>query len=89
MSAGPVLYVLERYPELSQTFVAGEIGELASSGVAVEVLALAPGTHQPDDGAVPAVYPADRGPAGRLAALGVLAGRHPRACARLVMRAWR
>ena len=86
MSAGPVLYVLERYPELSQTFVAGEIGELASSGVAVEVLALAPGTHQPDDGAVPAVYPADRGPAGRLAALGVLAGRHPRACARLVMR---
>jgi glycosyltransferase involved in cell wall biosynthesis len=86
VSAGPVLYVLERYPELSQTFVAGEIDELRSRGVAVEVLALAPGTPQPGDGAAPAAYPADRGPAGRLAALGALAWRRPRACARLVTR---
>jgi colanic acid/amylovoran biosynthesis glycosyltransferase len=39
-----VAYVLERYPELSQTFVEDELRELARTGVELEVLALAPGT---------------------------------------------
>jgi colanic acid/amylovoran biosynthesis glycosyltransferase len=38
-----VAYVLERYPELSQTFVEDELRELARTGPAPEVLALRPG----------------------------------------------
>jgi colanic acid/amylovoran biosynthesis glycosyltransferase len=36
-------YVLERYPELTQTFVEAELRELARAGDAVDVLALGPG----------------------------------------------
>jgi colanic acid/amylovoran biosynthesis glycosyltransferase len=38
-------YVLERYPELSQTFVEDELRELKRRGEEIEVLALAPGEH--------------------------------------------
>ena len=40
---GPVLYILDRYPELSQTFVRNEILELRRQGVPVLVAALRPG----------------------------------------------
>jgi colanic acid/amylovoran biosynthesis glycosyltransferase len=67
-------YVLERYPELSQTFVEDELRELRRAGDEVAVLALAPG----DDArlAEPTLTPwYPRGPAARLAAF----ARHPAA----------
>ncbi|MEA2308498.1 MAG: colanic acid/amylovoran biosynthesis glycosyltransferase [Thermoleophilaceae bacterium] len=71
MSRAPVLYVLERYPELSQTFVEGEIRELIAAGQPVEVVALGAGRALGYEPAVAAVYPA--GPVARVAAL----ARHP------------
>ncbi len=38
-------YVLERYPELSQTFVEDELRELKRQGDEIEVMALQPGEH--------------------------------------------
>jgi colanic acid/amylovoran biosynthesis glycosyltransferase len=40
-----IAYVLERYPELSQTFVEDELRELARTGPTPEVLALQPGAR--------------------------------------------
>jgi glycosyltransferase involved in cell wall biosynthesis len=76
-------YVLERYPELSQTFVEAELRELAREGQPPDVLAL-----QPGDGAelaeprFEATYP----PRGwrRLAALAGAAARSPRPAATFV-----
>jgi len=61
-----LLYVLERYPELSQTFVAQEILGLADLGVKVSVVALEPGAG----GLTPApvVYANSAGPTRRLTA---------------------
>jgi glycosyltransferase involved in cell wall biosynthesis len=42
-------YVLQRFPQLSQTFVSNEVRELRAQGVTVDVVALAPG----DDGLDP------------------------------------
>lgn len=73
-------YVLERYPELTQTFVEAELRELARAGDEVDVLAL-----QPGDGAglaepaFEAAYPA-RG-AARAVALARAAAASPRAAA--------
>ncbi|MEA2387566.1 MAG: hypothetical protein QOG41_339, partial [Thermoleophilaceae bacterium] len=67
MSRAPVLYVLERYPELSQTFVEGEIRELIAAGQPVEVVALGAGRALGYEPAVAAAYPA--GPVARVAAL--------------------
>ncbi len=38
----PLLSVLARYPQISETFVEGELRELVARGVPVEVVALAP-----------------------------------------------
>ncbi|HEX8053794.1 MAG TPA: hypothetical protein VF517_12445, partial [Thermoleophilaceae bacterium] len=76
-------YVLERYPELTQTFVEAELRELARTGHEPEVLAL-----QPGDGAALAeaafgpIYPA-RG-AARVAALARTLARSPREAAAFV-----
>jgi glycosyltransferase involved in cell wall biosynthesis len=43
-------YVLARYPQLSQTFVSNEVGELRAQGLAVDVVALAPGDPGLDAG---------------------------------------
>ena len=46
-----VLYVLYRYPQLSQTFVRDEIWALRGAGIRVDVLSLDdPGEDRPDDG---------------------------------------
>jgi colanic acid/amylovoran biosynthesis glycosyltransferase len=82
VSGEPVLYVLDRYPELSQTFVEGEIVELCASGLPVEVIALAPGRATGGRPAATADYPA--APVERLFASAVLAARHPIACARML-----
>jgi len=66
--ADPILYVLERYPELSQTFVEGEIRALRDSGTRVEVAAIRPG-FTPAGSEPPAAahvnYPRDNGIARR------------------------
>lgn len=90
MSDGPVLFVLERYPALSQTFVEGELRELVAAGVPVEVVALergdlgraalAGGTDPP----APVDYRA--APVERLFAAVALAARRPAACARMLAR---
>jgi colanic acid/amylovoran biosynthesis glycosyltransferase len=43
-------YVLARYPQLSQTFVSNEVRELRAQGLAVDVVALAPGDPGLDPG---------------------------------------
>ena len=73
-------YVLERYPELTQTFVEAELGELARTGHEPEVLALAPGAGA--DLAEAAFEPAYPPPgAARLAALAGALARSPREAA--------
>jgi colanic acid/amylovoran biosynthesis glycosyltransferase len=70
-------YVLERYPELSQTFVEDELRELKRQGDEIEVLALAPGEHaELSEPAFEPSYPSSLVP--RLAALAKLSARHPR-----------
>lgn len=86
-----VLYVLERYPELSQTFVHGEIAALRAIGWQVDVVALQPGSsggaEQP---AARPVYAGDAGAGERLAALARLGTSRPRALGRYLARerAW-
>ena len=79
-----VAYVLERYPELTQTFVEAELGELARVGDEVDVLAL-----QAGDGAEIAeatfapAYPAPG--AARVGALAAAAAANPRVAARFLL----
>lgn len=86
-----VLYVLERYPELSQTFVQGEMAALAAMGWPVEAVALAAGTTR---GADPPVgrplYAGDAGARRRALAVLRLLGSSPRALGRFLARerAW-
>jgi glycosyltransferase involved in cell wall biosynthesis len=69
-------YVLERYPELSQTFVEDELRELERAGDGVELLALEPGSRpELSDARFEAAYP-PRGTE-RLAAFAELAARSP------------
>jgi colanic acid/amylovoran biosynthesis glycosyltransferase len=69
-------YVLERYPELSQTFVEDELRELARVGDEVEVLALGSGERPELAGSrFEPLYP-PTGPA-RMGALAALAARRP------------
>lgn len=88
----PVLYVLERYPELSQTFVEGEIRELVAAGVPVEVLALAPGRTAPgqDPPAARPHYAGAAAPVARVRAAASVAAREPGAVAAFLgrERAW-
>jgi len=86
-----VLYVLERHPELSQTFVHGEIAALRKMGWPVDVVALQPGSSGGDE--PPArrpVYAGDARAGARLAALVRLGASRPRALARYAARerAW-
>jgi glycosyltransferase involved in cell wall biosynthesis len=70
-------YVLERYPELTQTFVEDELRELARTGHEPEVLALQPGDGAAlADAAFDPIHPA-RG-AARVAALARTLARSPR-----------
>lgn len=86
-----VLYVLERHPELSQTFVHGELAALRAMGWQVDVVALQPGVS---GGVEPAaarpVYAADADARERLTALARLGGSRPRSLARYLVRerAW-
>ena len=48
MTTAPVVYVLDSYVELSQTFVREEVRELRRRGVTVHVVALARGDVDPD-----------------------------------------
>ena len=76
-------YVLERYPELTQTFVEAELRELARGGDELEVLALQAGDGaELADTAFEPRYPA-RG-AARVAALGRAAAGKPRVAAAFV-----
>jgi colanic acid/amylovoran biosynthesis glycosyltransferase len=76
-------YVLERYPELSQTFVEDELRELRRTGDQVEVLALQPGGGADlADPQFEAAYPPRT--AARLAAL----ARHPATLPLLSSSAW-
>jgi glycosyltransferase involved in cell wall biosynthesis len=78
-----VTYVLERYPELSQTFVEAELRELRRTGVELEVLALAPGADaELADARFRARHPA--APARRLPALAGVALGRPRESLRFV-----
>lgn len=76
-------YVLERYPELTQTFVEAELRELARAGDEVDVLALEPGEGAglAEPSSEPA-YPV-RG-AARVAALARAAAASPRASGRFL-----
>ena len=76
-------YVLERYPELTQTFVEAELRELRRTGDELEVLAIQPGDGTDlAEAAFEAAYPV-RG-AGRLAALGGAVAGTPRAASAFV-----
>ena len=78
-------YVLERYPELSQTFVEDELRELVRAGDGVEVLALEPGSRtELSDARFQPAYP--RRGAARLAALAELAARSPGGAAGFLVR---
>lgn len=59
-----ILYVLERYPELSQTFVSAEIRGLIELGCEVEVVALSSG--QGGEAPVEAVYASGASPTKRI-----------------------
>jgi glycosyltransferase involved in cell wall biosynthesis len=64
-----VLSVLARYPQISETFVEGELRELVARGITVEAVALAPGHPDPERPPVaPVDYPADHGGGERLGA---------------------
>ena len=82
MSERPLLYVLERYPELSQTFVEGELRELARLGATAEVVALARGRDTGEPSVASVEYPAK--PVERLFAAAALSARRPSAVARVL-----
>jgi glycosyltransferase involved in cell wall biosynthesis len=81
----PALAVfVDRYPELSETFVASELEALRRAGLVVRVEAEARGSAGDGEGeaAQSVSYRSDDGWASRLAALAWLVGRHPGRCAR-------
>ena len=91
-----IVFVLERYPLLSETFVRGEIAAMAGLGHRVSIEATA--RPQGEDAAaseplagVPLRYREDDHGAARVAALGWLLLRHPLASLRdvLAQRRWR
>lgn len=89
-----VAYVLDQFPELTETFVSGEIAELRRQGHSVHVEAGAHAPH-PDpearaDGDA-AFFFTDDTRADRVKALAWLAVRHPLRCARdlVARRRWR
>jgi glycosyltransferase involved in cell wall biosynthesis len=84
---GPILCVLARYPQISETFVEGELRELTKGGVPVEVVALARGTPDPGRAPIaPSRVSGDHPPSERLLAAGRLALGRPRSVARFLAR---
>jgi glycosyltransferase involved in cell wall biosynthesis len=79
-----VLYVLERYPELSQTFIAKEIEALIVAGVDVSVAAIVPGLG--GDAPAPAIWTSEFGPRERLIEACKAATSAPAAVARQITR---
>ncbi|MEI6446947.1 MAG: hypothetical protein WCO96_03575 [Actinomycetes bacterium] len=79
-----VLYVLERYPELSQTFVVKEIEALIAAGVDVSVAAIAPGLG--GDAPAPALWTTQFGARERLIEAGKAAASAPGAVGRQLTR---
>jgi colanic acid/amylovoran biosynthesis glycosyltransferase len=78
VDGAPVLSVLARYPQISETFVEGELRELAALGVPVEAVALAPGDPDPERPPVaPVDYPADHGASERVRATLRIARERP------------
>ena len=74
----PLLSVLARYPQISETFVEGELRELVARGLPVEVVALAPGHPDPERPPVaPVDYPSDHSAGERLRAALSVARRQP------------
>ncbi|MBA3359621.1 MAG: hypothetical protein H0U20_09230, partial [Thermoleophilaceae bacterium] len=71
-----VAYVAGTYPELSETFVTGELRELARRGVKTVVFAVVRGGGELQ-GAPPASYVVELSKPSQLASLVALAGRHP------------
>jgi glycosyltransferase involved in cell wall biosynthesis len=88
-----VAYLLDQFPELTETFISGEIAELRRQGHAVHVesAAYAP---EPDLGVAQSIdvsFGFEDRPGGRLRALAWLVSRHPLRCAADVWarRRWR
>jgi colanic acid/amylovoran biosynthesis glycosyltransferase len=81
---------VDQFPELSETFISGEVRELARLGHIVHLESAAHAAH-PDPAVVADVaYRSDDGRGARLAALAWLLARHPLRCARdlLSQRRW-
>jgi glycosyltransferase involved in cell wall biosynthesis len=78
-----LIYVIDRFPELSETFIAGEIRELRRTGDDVRVYARARGDgHDTAERATPVRYRPNRGR--RAAAVAATAVRAPRGTLRAV-----
>jgi len=83
----PILSVLARYPQISETFVEGELRELVARGVPVEVVALGAGT--PDPGRPPVAryyHPGRHAARERLMATVRVAATSPHAVSRYLLR---
>lgn len=84
MSPLRVAYLLDRYPVLSETFIANELTAVLAEGIEVSVEVHVPPEGDPPPGA-PGVVPRYREldpPRRRAAAMAWLALRHPLACAK-------
>ena len=79
-----VAYVAGTYPELSQTFVTGELVELARRGVETEVFAVVRG-HGALGAAPPATYVVELRKPAQVASLVALLARHPIRTARALL----
>jgi colanic acid/amylovoran biosynthesis glycosyltransferase len=79
-----VAYVAGTYPALSETFVTGELAELARRGVETIVFAVVRG-HGRLQGAPPARYVVELSKPSQVACLLALAGRHPVRTARALL----
>jgi len=82
---------VDQFPELSETFISGELGELERLGHAVHVEAAAHAPHPDPSVQADVAYRPDDDRALRLGALAWLAVRHPLRCVRDVLgqRRWR
>ena len=82
---------VDQFPELSETFISGELRELERLGHAVHVESAARAPHPDPSVTGDVAYRGDDSRGGRLSALAWLAARHPLRCARDVLsqRRWR
>jgi len=82
---------VDQFPELSETFISGEVRELARLGHVVHVESAAHAPHPDPAVRADVAYRSDDRRRARLAALAWLVARHPLRCARdlLSRRRWR